>query len=308
MRPVPPILFLVFNRVDTTARVFESIRSVQPRRLYVAADGPRPGRATEVEQCEKARATATCVDWPCEVKTLFRDENLGCKRAVSEALSWFFDNEEEGIILEDDCLPCDDFYQFCAEMLDRYRGDQRMAMITGNNFQSGKKRGEDSYYFSKYTHIWGWACWRDTWRFYDGAVSFWPEWKRSRKWRELSVNWLESAHWKYVFANSYSGNHDSWAYPWMASMWYRSRLTITPNVNLVENIGFTNDATHTTTANSALSVKSGPLGEISHPSHIARDIAADNFVFNSIYRESVGSILRKLPAMLGRKFKLLRER
>lgn len=151
------VLFLVFNRPETTKTVFEAIRKAKPKRLYIAADGPRKHREGENEKVSSVRQIVTYVDWPCDVKTLFRDENLGCKSAVSGAITWFFNHEEEGIILEDDCLPHPDFFPFCESLLKRYANDERIWVITGNNFQNGIQRGEASYYFSRYNHVWGWA-------------------------------------------------------------------------------------------------------------------------------------------------------
>lgn len=306
MKAVPPILFLVFNRADTTERVFESIRSVRPRKLYVAADGPRVDRPGEVQCCEKVRELATQVDWQCEVMTLFRDQNLGCKEAVSSAVSWFFEHEAEGIILEDDCLPDRGFYDYCAEMLDLYRNDPRVAMVTGNNFQRGRKRGEGAYYFSKYTHIWGWACWRRSWRLYQSELEFWPEWKQSQEWNSLFGGWMESTYWKIIFSRVYAGGYDSWAYPWMASVWHHKGITVTPNVNLVENIGFGPSATHTSDFDSALRIPSESLGPLVHPQDVCTNRDADDFVFNSVYRESVGSLIRRLPNLFAKKLRQLR--
>src|SRR5690349_2048344 len=135
------ILFLVFNRPETTARVFEAIRAAQPPRLYVAADGPRASRIGESERCDLTRRIASAVDWPCDITTLFRAANLGCKNAVSSAISWFFEHEEEGVILEDDCLPDPSFFRYCDELLAHYRDDTRIGLISGNNFQFGKTHG-----------------------------------------------------------------------------------------------------------------------------------------------------------------------
>ena len=152
-----PVLFLVFNRPDTTAQVFEAIRQAKPPRLYVASDGAREDKEGELEKVKQVREIVSQVDWNCEVKTLFRDKNLGCKIAVSSAIDWFFEQEEMGIILEDDCLPHPTFFRFCQELLERYRDDERIGMISGNNFQFGRKCTDYSYYFSMYSHIWGWA-------------------------------------------------------------------------------------------------------------------------------------------------------
>ena len=168
------VLFLLFNRPDTTTHVFEKIRQIKPQRLYVASDGPRESYDGEIEKVIKAREIASKVDWPCELKTLFRDKNLGCKKGVSSAITWFFEHEEQGIILEDDCIPNLDFFNFCENLLIRYSRDKRIFTITGSNFQNGKWRGDASYYFSKKFHCWGWATWKRAWKLYQGDILFWP--------------------------------------------------------------------------------------------------------------------------------------
>ena len=176
-----PVLFLIFNRPETTEIVFSVIRKAEPPRLYVAADGPRPDYPNDAESCEIVRAIATDVNWDCKVKTLFRDQNLGCKLAASKAIDWFFEQELEGIILEDDCLPDQSFFWFCQELLGKYRDDTRIMHIGGTNFQFGKERTKYSYYFSRYAHVWGWASWRRAWKFYDVEMKNW------RDCRKLSI-------------------------------------------------------------------------------------------------------------------------
>ena len=275
------ILFLVFNRPDTTAQVFEVIRKVRPLRLYVAADGPRANREGEAERVARVRQIATAVDWPCEVKTLFREENLGCKHAVSGGITWFFENEEQGIILEDDCLPHLDFFGFCETLLERYAANERVWVITGDNFQNGQKRGEDAYYFSRYNHVWGWASWRRAWQKADMDIKFWPEWKHSAAWQATMPDKVEREYWSKIFDCMYRAEIDTWDYPWTASVWFHGGLTATPNVNLVSNIGFGEDATHTTSKKSKhaeLPVSS--IGELKHPPEVMRDESADSWAFN----------------------------
>ena len=161
------VLFLVFNRPETTARVFDAIRKARPPRLYVAADGPRTNRPGEAERVEKVRQIATAVDWPCEVNTLFRKDNIGCKRAVSGAITWFFEKEEEGIILEDDTLPSQSFFWFCQELLEIYRDDERIFIISGYNKQDEWNAEKVDYFFSYFGGIWGWASWRRAWKHFD---------------------------------------------------------------------------------------------------------------------------------------------
>ncbi|WP_159309687.1 glycosyltransferase family 2 protein, partial [Spiribacter roseus] len=275
------VLFLVFNRPDATAQVFGAIQQAKPPRLYVAADGPREGREGEAERVAKARKIATAVDWPCEVKTLFREKNLGCKYAVSGAITWFFEHEEQGIILEDDCVPHSDFFTFCETLLNRYAEDDRVSVVTGNNFQKGRWRGEGSYYFSQYNHCWGWATWRHAWKSYQGDLPFWPKWRRSDDWMHLKPDWVERRYWERIFDRVHAGEIDSWAYPWTASVWYHGGLTATPNVNLVSNIGFGEGATHTKHAKSKFAdMPVGRLGELEHPSEVMRDIDADRLSFD----------------------------
>ena len=154
------LLFLVFNRPDTTRQVFEAIRRAKPPRLYVAADGPREGKFGEVERVEEVRIIATAVDWPCEVKTLFRDKNLGCKKGVSSAITWFFEQEEQGIILEDDCLPNRSFFYFCEELLNLYKQNEKIYMISGYNSQGQWRVESQDYFFSYLAGISARATWR----------------------------------------------------------------------------------------------------------------------------------------------------
>jgi hypothetical protein len=277
------VLFLVFNRPDTTAQVFEAIRKARPPRLYVAADGPRANRDGEAERVARVREIATAVDWPCEVKTLFREKNLGCKYAVSGGITWFFEHEEQGIILEDDCLPVQSFFWFCESLLERYASDERVAMVTGDNFQKGQYRGEAgaSYYFSKYNHIWGWASWRRAWQKADMDIKFWPEWKHSAGWQAAIPDKVERKYWSNIFDRMYRAEIDTWDYPWTASVWFHCGLTATPNVNLVSNIGFGPDSTHTGSADSPFArMATSQMGEILHPFEVTQDVAADRFDFD----------------------------
>jgi hypothetical protein len=276
-----PVLFLVFNRPDTTEQVFAAIRKARPPRLYIASDGARADRSDEAEIVAEVREIATAVDWPCEVKTLFREDNLGCKHAVSEAISWFFKQEEKGIILEDDCLPHPDFFSFCDELLELYADDERVSVITGNNFQNGRLIGDASYYFSKYNHCWGWASWRRAWKHYDVRLQCWPEWSQAHEWREKTPDTVERRYWSKIFKLVRAEKIDTWDYQWTASVWYQGGLTATPNVNLVSNIGFGPNSTHTASTDSPLSrIATFPLGELQHPATVVQNIDADRYAFD----------------------------
>lgn len=273
------VLFLVFNRPDTTKQVFEAIRKAKPPRLYVAADGPRADKPGEAEKVEQVRRIATQVDWDGEVKTLFRDKNLGCRKGVSTAIDWFFENEEEGIILEDDCLPSQSFFWFCEELLERYREDMRVMAVSGDNFQKGPARNEFSYYFSRFNHCWGWASWRRAWSYYEKDMQSWPYIRDNGYMQDILLDKTAIKYWSKIFETTYRNEIDSWAYRWTFSCWMQNGLTILPNVNLVSNIGFDEDSTHTTdkdNANSKIPVLnlSFPL---KHPTWMIRDERADDY-------------------------------
>lgn len=240
------VLFLIFNRPDTTAEVFAAIREARPERLYVAADGPRADREGEDCHCAETRRIATDVDWPCEVQTLFRYDNLGCRRAVSGAITWFFEHEEEGIILEDDCLPHPSFFPYCAALLERYREDPQIMCITGNNFQADMKGWPYSYYYSIFNHCWGWASWRRAWAFYDSELEAFDPATAPRMLDKLCPVRGFGSQWTDILNRVKAGGIDSWAYIWTWSCFRQGGLTCTPKVNLVSNIGFGDLGTHTT--------------------------------------------------------------
>lgn len=246
-RSQPPLLFLVFNRPDTTAEVLKAIRAQRPERLYVACDGPRSGRPEERETVQRVRQMiAEGVDWPCNLQTLYRDTNLGCKKAVSSALDWFFENEEAGIILEDDCLPHPDFWRFCGELLDKYADDERVFMISGDNFQEGKHVTDDSYYVSALTHIWGWAAWRRSWQKVDLDLSGYDEWVQRGGLKRLFGPGRWERAWKRTFERYRQGRYNTWDYPFLFAAWKHGQYALLPSVNLVSNIGFGHQgATHT---------------------------------------------------------------
>jgi hypothetical protein len=240
-----PVLFLVFNRPDTTAQVFEAIRTAKPRQLFIAADGPRPGRADDVEKCRKVREVALQVDWDCKVKTLFREDNLGCGRAVSEAITWFFDQVEWGIILEDDTLPSPSFFTFCQTLLTHYQHDERVMHIGGTNVLGRQFFSSHSYYFSHYPGIWGWASWARAWRSYRLEPDDQLQLKQLLGSAGMNFTEKEIAYWTRCLAEITANPNHTWDYQWYFTVWQRSGICITAGTNLVSNIGFGADATHT---------------------------------------------------------------
>lgn len=238
-----PILFLIFNRPDTTQRVFNEIRKIQPKRLYVAADGPRKQVMHEFEACKETRGIIEQVDWDCDVYKLFREENIGLRKSVGGAITWFFKNEPYGIILEDDCLPDLSFFSFCEDLLVKYKDNEQIMHIGGNNFQP-VSRGEGSYYYSKISHIWGWASWSRAWKYFDPEMEGFKEFLKSDKIKEIFDDNYSQKRWLSMLKKSYKPSSKSWAYPWSFSIFNQNGICITPNKNLVTNIGFGIGGTH----------------------------------------------------------------
>lgn len=276
-----PILFLIFNRADTANKVFDEIRKQKPKYLFVAADGPRNNVIGEKERCEETRKIIEKIDWDCELKTLFRKENLGCGLAVSQAISWFFENVEEGIILEDDCLPSKTFFSFCEEMLEKYKNDRKIGVISGNNFLFNKFEITDSYYFSIIPHIWGWATWRRVWVNYDFNISNWPELK-NKKWLNIFFDKETSRYyWNSIFDDVHNKKINTWDYQLSFMCLFNKYLTVIPKNNLISNIGFgLAGATHTKNKGGIFSeMNTKDLDfPIKHPGSVVRNKKFDDYI------------------------------
>ena len=278
-----PIAFLIFRRPDLTARVFEAIRQAQPHKLFIVADGAR--NESEAILCQQARAVTEVIDWDCEVFRNYADENLGCRKRVSSGLDWVFSKVEEAIILEDDCLPHPSFFRYCQELLDYYREDERIWCISGDNFQDGQWRGDGSYYFSNYNHGWGWATWRRAWQKYDHNLSNWEKFRDGQCLKNVLSNELEVIYWHSIFEEMFMKRDQKniWDYLWTLSVWQNSGLTILPNVNLISNIGFRYDGTHTLGESKLANLPVQDIGEIRHPSFLVRDRLADEYTFDYVF-------------------------
>ncbi|MES9963888.1 MAG: glycosyltransferase family 2 protein [Candidatus Sedimenticola sp. 20ELBAFRAG] len=295
-----PILFIVFNRPETTSRVFDVIRAAKPKRLYIAADGPRVGKDKDYNKCREVRRIVNNVDWECEVRNLFRENNLGCKYAVSGAIDWFFENEEEGIILEDDCLPDQSFFMFCETLLDRYRDDENVMCISGDNFQFNNDSCKESYYYSRYTHIWGWASWRRAWKRYDVAMNQWPDYKSSGKMKSKFDSRLAVWYWTRIFDSVYRGDIDTWDYQWLFASLRHDGLNVIPRVNLISNIGFGDDSTHTKEVNRFFNIKTEAIKQpLIGPLQKIYNAPADNYTESKMFSGTWAEIiLRKLSNAL----------
>ena len=289
-----PVAFIIFNRPDTTERVFAEIAKAKPPILLLVSDGPRANRHGEAEKVAATRAIIQLVDWECEVLTNFSDVNLGCKKRVSSGIDWVFEQVAEAIILEDDCLPDQTFFRYCEEMLGRYRHDQRIGMISGDNFQFGRRYGGHSYYFSKYVHIWGWATWRDRWvGSYDVTMAKWPRVRDEGGMADMVGDMRETVYWSKIFERAYGGGIDTWDYQWVFANWVNGRLSIVPAVNLISNIGFGLNATHTTGASELENLQITPIKfPLSHPIGVFKSLQADRFSEKKCFRVSLWKRIR----------------
>ncbi len=274
-----PVAFLIFNRPDTTARVFSAIANARPPKLLVIADGPRANRPGEAERCAQTRAIIDRVDWDCEVMTNFAEANMGCKMRVATGIDWIFQQVEEAIILEDDCLPEQSFFRFCEEMLGRYRDNPRVGMVSGGNLQFGHQRGEGSYYFSRYAHIWGWATWRRAWNHYEREMPRWPAFRDQGWLNQLFDNQGERDYWQASFELVHSGKLDTWDCSWTFASLINGLVQVVPNVNMISNIGFGPEATHTHVVGIHADMPTRPITfPLKHPDFVLPDLEADRYI------------------------------
>ncbi len=292
-----PVLFLTFNRFTTAKKVFEEIKKSQTPRLYLASDGPRIDKITESKKIQNIRDFLLAnIDWECEVFTLFHEENLGCKYAVSKAIDWFFTNEEMGIVLEDDCLPSQSFFSFCQELLIRYKDDTRIFLINGYNHQKTWKSDECDYFFSLLGGIWGWASWRRAWQHYDVEMKDIDLFINMNGFERVLGTSLGKIKQEMIYKGIIHEKVNSWALQWGYARHKNSGLTCIPSKSLIENIGFGDDATHTDEIN-IHQVKRHELDGLPKENpFVITDVDYDNLMFK---RESFFSKLnRQTKALL----------
>jgi hypothetical protein len=259
--------------------VFAEIAKARPSKLLLIADGPR----TDAERplCDAARQVVADIDWPCEVQRNFSDSNLGCRKRMYTGIDWVFSHCEEAILLEDDCLPHATFFPFCAELLNHYRDDERVMMISGNNMQHGRRWSPFSYYFSVVTHIWGWATWRRAWQLHDSQLTEWPENANTDFPGDFVPCGAARRYYKKMMDETHTGKLNAWSLAWMYAAWKRRSLTILPQVNLISNIGFGPEATHTRKLDPFAALPTEPMEfPLRHPPKVANLVEADQNFFN----------------------------
>ena len=291
-----PVLLLVFNRPDVTQKTFDQIRKVQPHKLFIAADGPRVDKPDDDAKCEATRAIINQINWACEVQTLFREQNRGCGYGPAEAITWFFEHVEEGIILEDDCLASIDFFPFCEELLIRYRDDEKVYMISGTN-PAQKWKSKRSYLFSAMGFSWGWASWRRAWQKFDYSASQWATSEGKDKIKRHLNNEKFYKHFAEEFDYYFKEiRGDVWDFQWLFYRYYNQSYGIVPTVNLVTNIGFDDNATHTfdERVNTARLPTTSLGFPLIHPKDTGIDSLFDWYVFERFLSREERSVVKKI--------------
>lgn len=318
MTKSPPVLIVAFNRPERLRDLIERLRIIRPPSVYVAIDGPRAEVDSDARNVRETRELVRAIDWPCQVHTLFQESNLGCGRGVSTAITWFFSQVEEGIILEDDVLPDPTFFPFCAELLDRYRFDPRVFAVSGCNFAPPEaiSQPDASYRFSAITHVWGWATWRRSWNLYSYRMTDWRKRLHGmRRWDAMGRDIGGYMFWTFVFDWMRFGRVDTWDYQLTLTQMASQGLTVTSNSNLTQNVGFSNEATHTKAPPKYLRRVEPTWFPLAHVD-VARDLPADRWVRRQILSTSsrnifamardnlffrVARVLSKLRSWLGQR-------
>jgi hypothetical protein len=279
-----PVVLLAFNRPDLASQVFSVIAATRPKQLFLVMDGPRPDRPNEAQRVAATRAILDRVDWPCTVQRNYADVNHGCRDRPISGLRWVFDIVEEAIILEDDCVPDPTFFPFCAELLQRFRRDHRIVAICGSNTLPGPPVTRDSYFFSKFFLPAGWATWRRVWNRFDPEMRSWPQFVREGGLHALADSPEEEAYFGPLLENTYLRLQNNWDYAFQFYSWAQQGLTINPRANLIRNIGFNSEGSHTVDPNDPSSnVPTWPIGPWQHPVAVCRHVEADRRKFRHIH-------------------------
>ena len=293
-----PVAVFIFNRPDNVSEVMKQVRLYKPETLLIVADGPRNGRPHERNLCDQSKQVALEVDWDCKILTNFSQTNLGCKKRLVSGIDWVFENVESAIILEDDCVPDPSFFLFAQEMLTKYSQEERVGMVSGNNYLFNKVQLSNSYYFSRYTHIWGWATWRRAWKLYDSEMTYWNEMNYSSQSSWLSNQFSskgERNHWRKAFRRVAKEGLDTWDYQWAFTMFNNHLLSVVPKHNLIRNTGISAEATHTTKVNleSTAEVSSLNFPLVNVEGDLQPFEPADDFESSLLFRRTLIGRLRR---------------
>ena len=288
-----PLLLTIWNRPNKTNKLIKALRDIKPKLIYVAGDGPRVNNKEDIDNIKKTRKIIhEDIDWECTIKKKFNKSNMGCRLNMINSINWIFSEQDRAIIIEDDCIPTMEFFIFCKSLLAKYEFDKDIWNINGTNLQDGNVRGHYSYYFSKYFHSWGWATWKDRWLNIDENLVSYEDFKKQIKTRNYFFNKAEENYWIRIWDQlKYKNKPDSWAYRWLYTCISNNGINITPNKNLVKNIGFDKDATNTKLKKSIFifpskQVENYSFNQLKHPTKKIIDLHADKYTFRNSFKIS----------------------
>jgi hypothetical protein len=283
-----PVALFVYNRPAILAKTLAEIAKIRPSKLYVFADGPKPNDPDDSLKCEEVKTLLKKFNLPCNTVQIYNSKNKGLRNQIEEKLTFLFSREDAAVVLEDDCLPENDFFRFCEDGIRTYTKDSRIMAITGNQYVEK----QSAPFFSRFPHCWGWATWRRAWKAYDGSISGWPTFKNSSIWERQFLP-EEKQLWEPLLDRVYQGEVNSWAYRWLATIWMHEGLVLTPPVNLVSNIGFGEDGTHCRAPTPLAAFPTRPLSSWSMPRHLRRDERLDRKTFFKVFYNKKLSILKR---------------
>ena len=284
----PPVLFTIFNRPSSTQKVFNAIRKAAPKKFFIGADGPRKGNKKDISNCQKVREIISQVDWDCEVSTLYRENNLGCKHATISAINWFFESVDEGIILSDDDLPSESFFSFSQELLEKYRFDDKVMQINGGFYLDDLKKFDKSYYFSKLNSSWGWATWKQSWQLFDSEMTGYKDMKKNREIEKYYEN-KEISNWMIrYYDEAYLPFRRTWAQTWSYAIMKNNGLCVNPTTNMVNNMGFFDDPTSAVDDGYSIyaNYKLENIIHINHTETVSYDVTNDVLWFMNVIKKS----------------------
>jgi len=288
------VAFIVFNRPECTARTLAAIREARPPRLLVIADGPREHRQDDTEKCSAVRKLINDgIDWPCQVELNYEVQNMGCAARVSSGLTWAFSRSEALIVIEDDCLPAPSFFWFCDELLEKYAADARVGQICGCLRYFDQIERPTSYIFSRYGPIWGWASWRRAWASYDLRIASWPKLRASGGLRSVTQGEAEMALRTSLYDRLHNHAPDTWDFQWGYAKLSQGMMSVMPCKNLVENIEFGADGTHTTSNDEGGLKRLRVDAPLVHPEFVLPDLDFDRAYAGRFTSEGSPSIWRR---------------
>lgn len=299
-----PVLMVTFRRYELTKKIFEEVKKVKPKKLFILSDGPRENSKDDAIEINKVRGIFQNIDWDCEVKTLFREKNLGLKENLVSGINWFFENVEEGIIIEDDVFPSQSFFWFCQQMLEKYRNDTRIMHITGYKLkESDGKEKVSTYFFTQFPNVWGWATWRRAWKLNNPDMVGFEKFREQKQVRNIFNGRNMQKYYDKLFQEVHAGKIVTWDYQWFYSVFTNHGLVVRPYECLTQNLGFAEDNATNTSVKMDTSQDMNEISEIVHPDFVIpvlRDKDDDKAHFSLVYGPLI-NFIKKRPFFLFRK-------